>query len=300
LQVDGLDQAEPNGPFGWGRLPDVKAEKWVTGRHFDLFIGSHDGYCRSGSKIIHRRHVFSLKSKFWLVRDVVLGTGEHRLDLCWHLAPGVSMRESCSNTFVEDAGRALRIFTVDGHGWSEQIEQGWCAPAYGCKIPASVLRFSTVTKLPAEFVTLLSTSTWTDRDNTVPHLRQVSLQDDMRAYQFETADEAHSMFFASGGQPWRCGVWTSDAEFLHFCTARDEEFQALTLCQGSLAELTGQSIISSSTPIERCELRVEGQQIDMFSSDSGVRVNTDAFGLLQTDPDRVLTNALPDSGRGNS
>ncbi|MGA8212340.1 MAG: alginate lyase family protein [Candidatus Sulfotelmatobacter sp.] len=300
LQVDGLDQAEPNGPFGWGKLPDVKAEKWIIGRHFDLFVGSHDGYCRSGSKIIHRRHVFSLKSKFWLVRDIVLGAGEHRLDLSWHLAPGLSMRDSSSNTFVEDAGRGLRIFTVDGHVWSQQLEQGWCAPAYGRKKTASVLRFSTVTKLPAEFVTLLSTSTRTDRDNTVPHLRQVSMQDDMRAYQFETADEVHSIFFAGGGQPWRCRVWTSDAEFLYISEDRDEAIQALTLCQGSFAKLSGQSVISSPTPIERCELKVEGQQIDMFSSDSGVRVNTDGFGLLQTDPDRVLTNALPDSGRGKS
>jgi len=300
LQVDGLDQAEPNGPFGWGKLPDVKAEKWITGRHFDLFVGSHDGYCRSGSRIIHRRHVFSLKSKFWLVRDVVLGAGEHRLDLSWHLAPGLSMRESSPNTFVDDAGRGLRIFTVDGHGWSQQLEQGWCAPAYGRKNPASVLRFSTVRKLPAEFVTLLSTSTRADRDNWVPHLRQVFIQDDMRAYQFETADEVHSMFFASGGQPWRCGVWSSDAEFLHFCKARDEAFQALICCKGTRVELDGHPIITSPTPIEQCELEVTGRQIYTFSSDPGINVSTVAFRGLQTDMEPILTNTLPDSGTRDS
>ena len=300
LQVDGLDQAEPSGPFGWGKLPDVKAEKWITGRHFDLFVGSHDGYCRAGFKIIHRRHVFSLKSRFWLVRDIALGAGEHRLDLSWHLAPGLSMRESASNTFVDEAGRGLSIFSADGHGWSRQLERGWCAPAYGRKNPASVLRFTTGTKLPAEFVTLLSTSTSADRDCTVPHLRQVSIQGDMRAYQFETADETHSMFFASGSQQWRCGAWTSDAEFLYFCKARDGAIQALIFCEGTRAELDGHSIISSPTPIERCELKVTDRQIDMFSSDLGVRVNTDALGLLQTDQDGVLTSALPDSGRRDS
>jgi hypothetical protein len=295
LQVDGLDQAEPNGSFGWGKLPDVKAEKWIAGRHFDLFAGSHDGYCRSGSKIIHCRHVFSLKSRFWLVRDVVLGAGEHRLDLSWHLAPGLSIGESSSDTFVDETGRGLRIFTVDGHGWSQQLEQGWYAPAYGHKTPASVLRFSTVTKLPAEFVTLFSTSTRADRDDSVPRLRQISIQDDMQAYQFDTVGEVHSIFFASGSQPWRCGVWTSDAEFLYFCKTRDETLQTLICCEGTRVELDGRPIISSRTPIERCELKVTGQQIEIFSADPGVSIRTDAFGCLQTDLEPILVNAVPDS-----
>jgi hypothetical protein len=239
--------------------------------------------------------VFSLKSRFWLVRDVVLGAGEHRLDLSWHLAPGLSIGESSSDTFVDETGRGLRIFTVDGHGWSQQLEQGWYAPAYGHKTPANVLRFSTVTKLPAEFVTLFSTSTRADRDDSVPRLRQISIQDDMQAYQFDTVGEVHSIFFASGSQPWRCGVWTSDAEFLYFCKTRDETLQTLICCEGTRVELDGRPIISSRTPIERCELKVTGQQIEIFSADPGVSIRTDAFGCLQTDLEPILVNAVPDS-----
>jgi hypothetical protein len=300
LQVDGIDQAEPDGPFGWRRLPVVKAEQWIAGRHFDLFVGSHDGYFRAGCRVIHRRQVFSVKSKFWLVRDIALGAGEHRLDLSWHLAAGLSLRGGSSDTFTDETGYALRISTVDGHGWSQQLDQAWYAPAYGQKEPASVLHFSTLTNLPAEFVTLLSTSAVADGDTTVPRLRLIDIQDDLRAYQFETADEEHSLFLAGGHQRWRSGIWSSDAEVLYFCKARDGAFQALICCKGTGVELDGHPIISSTTPIERCELKAAGRHIGVFSTDPSVSVSTDGFGLLKNDMEPLLTSASPDFGRMNS
>ena len=70
LMVADQDQAEPKGPFSWGRLPKVEAEGWIVGQTFDLFAGSHDGYSRLPNAVVHRRFVFSLKSGFWLVRDL--------------------------------------------------------------------------------------------------------------------------------------------------------------------------------------------------------------------------------------
>src|SRR5208282_646470 len=44
VTLDGLSQSEPAGPFAWKHLAHTKSEKWIAGKSFDLFVGSHDGY----------------------------------------------------------------------------------------------------------------------------------------------------------------------------------------------------------------------------------------------------------------
>jgi hypothetical protein len=73
LLIAGRDQVDPKGPFGWQRLPRIQAEGWISGKTFDLFVGSHDGYSRLANPVFHRRFVFALKSGFCLVRDLALG-----------------------------------------------------------------------------------------------------------------------------------------------------------------------------------------------------------------------------------
>jgi hypothetical protein len=135
LQVDGRDQAQPNGPFAWTGMPETTVERWHTGETCDLFAGHHNGY----HPVIHHRWVFGLKNKFWLVRDLVAGGGRHRLDIHWHLLDE----------------RAIAILPPVGHNWSQSIERWDWSPVYGRKDPAFVLRFSAETALPAEFAVLL-------------------------------------------------------------------------------------------------------------------------------------------------
>ena len=136
LQVDGRDQAQPNGPFAWTGMPETTVDHWHTGKAIDVFAGHHNGY----HPVIHHRWVFGLKSKFWLVRDLVTGAGRHRLDIHWH--------------FLDE--RDITILAPAGHDWSRSIEPWDWSPIYGRKEPACVLRFSTETSLPAEFAVLLA------------------------------------------------------------------------------------------------------------------------------------------------
>jgi len=135
LQVDGRDQAQPNGPFAWTGMPETTVDRWHTSEAFDFFAGHHNGY----QPVVHHRHVFGLKSKFWLVRDLVTGPLHHRLDIHWH--------------FLDE--RDLAILPPTAHTWSQSIERWDWSPVYGKKEPAKVLRFSTETALPAEFAVLL-------------------------------------------------------------------------------------------------------------------------------------------------
>ena len=146
LQVDGRDQAQPNGPFAWTSLPETTVDRWQTTEAFDLFAGHHNGY----HPVIHYRWVCGLKNNFWLVRDVVSGAGprpaagsqpalRHHLAIHWH--------------YLDE--RDLAILPPAGHTWTQSIEPWDWSPVYGKKEPAKVLRFSTETSLPAEFAVLL-------------------------------------------------------------------------------------------------------------------------------------------------
>jgi hypothetical protein len=155
LQVDGRDQAQPNGPFAWTGMPETTVDRWHSGETFDFFAGHHNGY----APVMHHRWVFGLKNKFWLVRDLVTGAGRHRIDIHWH--------------FLDD--RDLTILPPAGHNWSRSVEPWDWSPVYGRKEAAFVLRFSTETVLPAEFAVLLvpgETGTFTQTAPGVYHYKE--------------------------------------------------------------------------------------------------------------------------------
>jgi hypothetical protein len=164
LQVDGRDQAQPHGPFGWTAMPETTVDSWQTSETSDFFAGHHNGY----HPVIHHRWVFGLKSRFWIVRDVVSGVGRHRLDIHWHYL---------------DASD-LTVLPPASHTWTPSIEPWDWSPIYGRKEPAFVLRFSKETALPAEFAVLL-----------VPGAPGTFTQTALGAYRYEEPQGSHEFIF---------------------------------------------------------------------------------------------------------
>jgi hypothetical protein len=164
LQVDGRDQAKPNGPFAWTGMPETIVDHWHTGKAIDVFAGHHNGY----HPVIHYRWVFGLKSKFWLVHDRVTGVGRHRIDIHWH--------------FLDE--HDLTILPPAGHAWTQSIEPWDWSPIYGKKEPAKVLRFSAETSLPAEFSVLL-----------IPGDPGTFTQTAPSAYQYKEPQGSHDFIF---------------------------------------------------------------------------------------------------------
>ena len=72
--VAGQDQAEPRGPFSWGRLPEGRRPKAGLRERPSIFLSAVTTVTRRlPNAVVHRRFVFSLKSGFWLVRDQAVG-----------------------------------------------------------------------------------------------------------------------------------------------------------------------------------------------------------------------------------
>jgi hypothetical protein len=293
LIVAGLDQTEPKGPFGWGVLPNVQAEGWIVGKTFDLFVGSHDGYSRLPNAVVHRRFVFSLKSGFWLVRDLVLGFGEYQLDLLWHLGPELSLAGGRENVFLHD-GRGLRFVTVEGNGWTQSLEEQPNSPVYGKKENHKVLRFASKAQLPAEFVTLMLPAADSERsEHQLTRIATSSFSSSpVVGYRYKTGPDEHCIFFGQG-KPWKLNQWSSDAELLYWGSAGDPPTQTLVCCNATYVEWSEQKIVTAKRAVLRCETIASGNQFEVVSTDpEAVVVNREGWKILSAQASPQLAGKL--------
>jgi Heparinase II/III-like protein/Heparinase II/III N-terminus len=251
LTVDGESQSQPRGPFAWAQHPTTRAEKWINGERFDLFVGSHNAYERLSRPARHRRFVFSVKSQFWLVRDVIEGRGQRQLDAYWHFAPEYFVSWGTGECrFVGPGGTALNPIKPAGSAWSRVIEAGFWSPVYGQAQPAPVLHFSTVATLPTESVTLFRSK---ENANTrTGSLCAAGENSGVCGYVYVEHEEEHHMFFAA--RPWALGDWASDAEFVYWGYDRKQDYGLLIFCGGTQVSLAGQEIAACSKQSSCCEV----------------------------------------------
>jgi hypothetical protein len=266
MRVDGSDQADMTGPFSWRNPPRVSVEQWVTGQQFDLFQGSHDGYSRLPSPVIHRRWVFHKKGDFCLVRDQAEGRGSHQLDIAWHVGPTLWPASSRQYLFTEGRER-LALLTAEGHGWSQSARREYCSPAYGRRELATVVNFGAQVELPTDFATLLISNEDPEAD-----LGQlVRINDSARGvvcgYRYSNAAQEHSFFFAHQPGPWALGRWASDAAFLYWRFDREREQYTLVLCNGSYADAGGRRVLTCGSRVRYAEVLSSPAKVDLFSSD---------------------------------
>jgi hypothetical protein len=259
LRVDGVDQAIPDEPFSWQQIPTTRVETWIAGKTFSYFCGVHNGYERLADPVTHRRSVLRLDTgsgSLWLVRDVALGHGEHDLELNWHFAADVKLRELGNSDFVasrpEDPTSALRLVIPDQTEWTSRIVEGTISPAYGSFEPAPILQSNAHLKLPAEVATAIIATV----PATMPHhLGQPATltstqQPDAHIYELHEAGVVHSFYFAGDQQPkqpWTAGPWFSDAEVL-VVSVSPERLEHLLVIDGSSLAWRGEPLFNPSAP----------------------------------------------------
>jgi len=268
LQVDGISQADPTGPFAWRSLPEVQVDRWVAGHTFDLFAGSHTGYGRLPEPVEHRRWVFGPKSRFWLVRDVALGQGMHDLVLSWHLAPGLRTQNHGTKVgaFFRGHRQGVAVLTAEGHGWLERITQGRVSPIYGREEPSLVLQFRTRTLLPAEFATLLLPSGASEPEaGTLELISGEERTGTPKVYRYSNAEGSHYMVFAGRGSRWIWGSWASDAEFLYLHMDTRVR-RSWIICGGSYVDIDGERALEFKENVDCFEWTLEGAEAEIFCS----------------------------------
>jgi heparinase II/III-like protein len=292
MQVDGQDQAEITGPFSWKNSLHVKVELWIAGQQFDLFVGSHDGYSRLPTQLIHRRWVFHRKGKFWLVVDRAEGSGEHQLDISWHIGSTLWPAPSKEHVFA-DRQDGLALLTAEQHGWAESVRRDYWSPAYGHRERASVVSFATRLELPADFATLLLAGTTDHAD--LGRLVRVNSGDHSApcAFRYTKGPQEHTFVFAHRPEPWTSGPWTSDADFIYWSVDREKEQYSLILCNGSYADAGGRRVLSCGTRIGYAEVSSSAAKVDVFSSAPGQVLLRRPLDTVLTDADLMMRGKDP-------
>jgi hypothetical protein len=260
IQVDGLDQATPDGPFSWIDIPHARAERWVAGKTFTYFSGSHDGYERLADPVIHQRSILRIDANeddgLWVIRDVVVGKSEHDVEHFWRFAPELSIERVNASEFVasfaETEQPRLRMIFSGPVAWNTEITRGPVSPAYGRRGTVPVLRCHARVKLPAECVTVLVAEAPNRRGR---EIRLGSSESELvHAYQFEDEVSSHEFLFARGKQAWSCGPWSSDAEVIYYGT-KGQRVRQFIVIGGSRVEWEGRPLFAVQEPIEFFEWR---------------------------------------------
>jgi len=291
IQVDDLEQSAPKGPFSWNNLAQTEVHSWICGEAFDLFAGSHNGYSRLPSPVIHRRWVFFCKPDFWLVRDVVEGAGRHHVAVNWHLAPGI--RQDLQSAFtLPDSGHGVALVCSQNSGWSVRTLAGECSLAYGRKDAALVVRSECDTLLPADLATIVLPSSENKTVGTLVPLQQDRERPPAIGYSYSVDQVTHRFFFANAPGIWTLDGWSSDAEFF-YCRESPVGFELLVLCKGSNLSFKEEPIITARQRISNCELRRSPLGAITKPENHSIVVHrwpqstADAKGRLELEPARI-------------
>jgi hypothetical protein len=293
LVVDGVDQAQPEGPFAWSALPNTHTDLWIPGTAFTLFAGSHSGYERLPDPVRHRRFVFHLNRNFWLIRDIAEGNGEHLLETSWHFAPDLEVFHR-ENSFVArpspdqlpspEESNSLTLIPVEDSRWRCDLLSEHVSPSYGKKLSAPVLRCSTRIGLPAEHTVLLTATGEKDHASRLSRDQRQNGDGSApdAAYRYEQGNITHWMIFRRMDPAvWNFGPWTSDARFLYF-RVKDRRVDRVVFCEGLSAHLNGATLISHDGTLQWLEWTNYGGQQRLACSDETTGQSFSA-GALDSD-----------------
>ena len=128
-----------------------------------IFEAEHFGYQKLIHPVTHRRRITYNKSDAqYIIEDFFIGTGEHKIQLYFHLAPGcriikVSQSEwqisrPVISTNLEMSFVCPVPFQIES--WSSFV-----SPSYGVKTPAPVIGFTTMGLIPINIITKVTLPT---------------------------------------------------------------------------------------------------------------------------------------------
>lgn len=122
---------------------------WISNDVFDFFEGEHFGYQRLENPVTHRRRIFFDKSnEFWALRDILEGTGKHKIDLYFHLSPKCSITEENNReAIVQNNGKRLLIHSANPKLDLETIDD-FVSYSYGTLEKSRTLHYSCESDLP--------------------------------------------------------------------------------------------------------------------------------------------------------
>jgi hypothetical protein len=180
--VDGQDQAVQETGFIWSRPYQSRLLQLKSGAGWVIMRGSHDGYRRLPSPLIHERTIFVEAGVRIVLQDAFKGRGGHDFEINYHLHPDAAVEGADGWFKASMGGTPAFIRLVDGaslevaRGLEDPI-LGWYSSAYGVKQPSPVLNCRVRGSAEeARFVTVVSLDGRCDIGELKNRFRQVERQ----------------------------------------------------------------------------------------------------------------------------
>jgi len=143
-----------------GRPPAISDVQWAVRDGLLYFSGTHDGFARLALdlRLLHRRRVFCVPGRFWLVCDEILGSGTTELESFVHFHPEAELSAVSRGRQAFVAARSPQALVqlvpvgVDEVTLTCGVEapraQGWYAARHGERQAAPVLSLLASPRLP--------------------------------------------------------------------------------------------------------------------------------------------------------
>ncbi len=164
IVVDGRDQMVHFRKFKSLHWTHTRLLAFEDGANWVMAAGEHYGFRRYPGACVHRRVVAFHPTGLGVIRDVVTGSGTHRVRLHWLAGPFPHQFDVDSARLLLEtpAGEfSLQVLRRDGNPAHTDVivgdevpPRGWLSRYYGEKVPAPSMAAEVEENCPVEFVTV--------------------------------------------------------------------------------------------------------------------------------------------------
>jgi len=143
-----------------GQTGDGRAARWHTAPDLDALVVENESY----KGLTHRRSVWFVDKRFFVLLDEAIGNAKGALDLHFQLAPGparLQKSQHWATTGFDDTN--VLVWAAPDAPVTMEEETGWFAWKYGHRTPRRAFRFRHAKPAPAAFLTVLFPYKGTDK-----------------------------------------------------------------------------------------------------------------------------------------
>lgn len=192
VMVDGQDQSEVWGSFRVGRRARVNARYWSEDDGIRLLEAEHDGYL-STLGVTHRRWIARVDGRFFVIADLLEGSGKHEARSFIHLHPDATVGDASSGetqligAALGDAGLVIAPFghdELDHYVGCLSSPRAWYAQELGRRLPSTEISLVLHGSIPrlSGYLLLLDSPSSLQVSNQSATQWQLKLQLDDRSY----------------------------------------------------------------------------------------------------------------------
>jgi hypothetical protein len=137
---------------------------WKSSDEYDYFDAEHFCYHRLNPKVTHRRQVLFIKQGgYFIINDLITGSGSHRLELIFNLAPlKIELQQGGAAKCSNDEGAYVWIIPDNAEQPQAKLCDSWISYVYGHKQPIKKIVYIKFSPLPGGFFTIIHPGTIRD------------------------------------------------------------------------------------------------------------------------------------------